>query len=323
MKTPKFWQKQNLIAYLLLPFSYCYQLAAFLNQSLTRPVKVNKPIICIGNLTAGGAGKTPIAIELGLMLKKMGINFAYLSRGYGGNINHFTLVENQKHQACQTGDEPLLLAEISNCFIAKNKLFGAQQIAKMPDKKLIIMDDGLQNRSLIKDFTILVIDGIYGLGNNFIIPAGPLRQNIADGIKQADLIIIIGEDQFNIAKLCQHKKIIFAKIKVTNAAQFKNKNLIAFCGLGRPQKFFDSLKEIDNNIIKTISYPDHYLYQNNDLEKMIKLANQHNAWLVTSKKDWVRFDRQYQKQIKYLDITIQFDDQQYLKTKLKNLALAT
>ena len=309
MHTPKFWQKNNLISYLLLPFSFIYLCAAYLRNCFFSPKKIDKFVISIGNLTAGGAGKTPIAIELGKILKTQTIGFSYLSRGYGGKISDFTLVDKKIHTAAQIGDEPLLLAEIENSFIAKNRANALAKISALnPEKPVIITDDGLQNPSFKKDFSILVIDGIYGFGNGLIIPAGPLREPIPNGIKKADLVIIIGEDKFNIARFCVEKKIIFAKIIAVNINEFANSKLVAFCGIARPEKFFASLKEINNfNLIKKFSYPDHYLYKDNELEKMLNFAINENALLITTKKDWVRLKPKYQQQIKYLDIKIEFE----------------
>ena len=312
MKTPKFWKEKNFISYSLLPLSYLYSAIKYIRNLFIKTQKINKPVICIGNIIAGGAGKTPIAIELGRLLNEKDISFAYLSRGYGGNIEDFTLVRNKDHKFHQVGDEPLLLSQISTTFISKNRLFGAAQIAKMPDKKLIIMDDGLQNAALEKDLSILVIDGGYGFGNGLLMPSGPLREDIDSGVAKADIVVIIGKDQFDVAQLCKGKKVIFANIKTTNSDIFIDKKVIAFCGIGRPKKFFDSLEESNCKIIKTISYSDHYQYKDSDLDNMILLAQKEEALLVTTKKDWVRLKPQYKTQIDYLDIKIEFDDELYL-----------
>lgn len=316
MKAPQFWQRKSFISYILLPLTFLYRVAGKLHYLFVKPKKISMPVICVGNVVAGGSGKTPIAIEIGEMLKEMNCDFAYLSRGYGGSINKFTLVDRKYHKATEVGDEPLLLAETFSTYIASDRVLAAEKIAAM--KKLIIMDDGLQNTSIIKDFVILVIDGVYGFGNGMIIPAGPLRENISSGIEKANLIIIIGEDKFNIAGLYKDKKIIFAKIR-TVGEQFKNIKTIAFCGIGRPTKFFTSLKENRANVMRAISYPDHYFFKESDIKYLQSLANKHHAQLVTTKKDWVRLDKKYQNQVKYLDIKIEFDDPDYLKNQLAKL----
>jgi tetraacyldisaccharide 4'-kinase len=320
LKTPQFWHKRTIISYLLLPFSLLYILGHLFNYWRKIPTKINKPIVCIGNLVSGGAGKTPTAIAIGRILSILNIDFAYLTAGYGGKIKNFELVNKDKHNSKEVGDEPLLLSEISSTFVAKNRLLGAKKIARFPDKKLILMDDGLQNPNIIKDFSILVIDGNYGFGNGFLMPAGALREPIKMGIDRADLIIIIDQDRLEIAKrFCSYKKVLKAKTVVINQDKFFGKNLIAFCGIGRPEKFFASLKNSNINIISRISYSDHHQYKFYEIEKMLKLAKQNNAKLVTTKKDWVRLEQKYQQQIDYLEIKIEFEDESFIKEKLLEL----
>lgn len=321
MKAPNFWKKRNLLAYLLLPASYLFELAGFLRNLTIRPRRVKKPVICIGNLTVGGTGKTPIALKIGKILQELKIDFAYLGHGYGSE-NQDLIIVDKNSQSSKVGDEALLLSEISQTFVAKNRVFAAQQIAKLPKKKLIIMDDGLQNPSLIKDFSILIIDGNYGFGNEFILPAGPLRQRIKAGLKNIDLIFIIGEDKLNLAKKLPNKKIISAQIKVINTAKKNAKPVIAFCGIGRPDKFFASLKKANYKVIQEISFADHYFYQEKDIDILLDLARKSKANLITTKKDWIKFSKENQKKIEYLDIEIELqnEDEKYLKNKLKELA---
>ncbi len=269
----------------------------------------------------GGAGKTPVAIAIGKILQELNIDFVYLSGGYGSQIKNFTLVNKAKHSSKDVGDEPLLLSEIASTFISRDRLVAASVIAKTPDKKLIIMDDGLQNPTITKDLSILVIDGNYGFGNDFMIPAGPLREPINIGIKKADLIIIIGEDRYQIAQdFCANKKVINAKIIPTNWKNFYQKAVIAFCGIGRPEKFFTSLEENNINVITKFSYSDHHQYQEREIRKMINLAKKNNVALITTKKDWIRLDEVYRKQIDYLDIKVEFENADVLRDKLIEIA---
>jgi tetraacyldisaccharide 4'-kinase len=320
MKAPQFWNKINIFSCLLLPFSWLYLLGHFLNCLRKTPAKVSKPVICIGNLVAGGSGKTPVAIAIGKMLKELKVNFVYLSRGYNAQITEFTLVNRQKHKSKNVGDEPILLSEIAPTFISKNRLIGASIISKNPETKLIVMDDGLQNPSIIKDLAILIIDGDYGFGNDLIIPSGPLREPINVGIKKADLVIIVGKDKHQIAKnFCTNKKIIYAKTVPINCENLSKKSVIAFCGIGRPEKFYKSLEEVGVNIITKFSYADHHQYKEIEIRKMINLAKKNNVKLITTKKDWIRLEEAYQNQIEYLDIKIEFENQNYLRDKLMKL----
>ncbi len=330
MKAPDFWKKRNLLAYLFLPLSYFYEFSGLLRHLSIKPTKVAKPIICIGNLTVGGVGKTPIAIKLGQILRDLEIDFAYLGHGYKSKINknEVIVVDLKHYNNNQVGDEAILLSEIADTFIAKNRVLAAQEISKIKSKKLIIMDDGLQNPSLIKDFKILVIDGNYGFGNEFILPAGPLRQRVDSGLEIADLIIIVGEDKFNFTKRFRDKKVIIGKIKISNKAEFNNKSttessksVIAFCGIGQPSKFFNTLKKANFNIVKEISFSDHYHYKEKDIANLLTLAANNGVNLITTKKDWVKFSKENQRKIQYLDIEIEFKkaDEEYLKNELLKL----
>ena len=319
MKAPRFWHKKTFISFLLLPISWLYGFAVIWRYFFATPKKVDKPVICIGNLVAGGAGKTPVAIEIGYILKDLGIDFAYLSYGYGRKSDEFLQVFPNETSAIEAGDEPILLSEIHDTFVSSNRIFGAEKIAQMETKQLIILDDGFQNPFLFKDLQILVVDAGYGFGNEFLIPAGPLREPIFFGTKRADLVIIIGEDISNIARYFSDKKIIYGKIIPINNESFIGEDIVAFCGIGRPKKFFDSLKDIDAKVIKKIQYPDHYLYNHQDLNNLIAFAKDNNAKLVTTKKDWVRIEPDYQDKIEFLDIRIEFDNPDLIRETILSL----
>lgn len=321
MKTPQFWHKRSFISYLLLPLSAVYLLGHCLNVLRKKSHKIKKPIICIGNLVSGGAGKTPVAIAIGKVLKELNIDFAFLSSGYGGEIKDFTEVRKEIHKSQDVGDEPLILSETASTFICRNRVFAAKQIELMPEKKLIVLDDGLQNPSIKKDFSILVIDGNYGFGNGFVMPAGALREPVKCGVKKADLIIIIGEDKFKISEKFSDKKIIKAKTNFINYDKFVGKNVVVFCGIGRPEKFFDNLEKNKINILEKFSFADHHQYLNNEIEKILKIAKENNAAVITTKKDWVRLDAKYQNQISCLDIEVEFEEIDYLKDKIKSLII--
>ncbi|MDA7705086.1 tetraacyldisaccharide 4'-kinase, partial [Rickettsiales bacterium] len=311
MKAPKFWQKKSLISYFLLPISALYQILYFLKATYQiifyRNSRQNVKNICISNLTIGGAGKTPTALAIGKLLQKENLKFAYLSKGYGGTIKKLTKI-NKDHQATDVGDEPLLLKECSDSFICNKITSHILQDQQLSKNDFLIIDDGFQNFSWKKDFSILVIDGYYGFGNEFTFPSGPLRESIKLGIKRANLIIIVGEDKNNIEqRFCQNKKVIKGNIEIINGDDFKDKNILAFAGIARPKKFFKSLKDSGANIRNRFSFDDHYQYTKSDLQQLIKFAKERDLELVTTKKDWVRMSKIYQKKIKFLDIKMQLD----------------
>lgn len=320
MHTPGFWQTINIISILLWPLSLIYRFAALIRRLLIKPKKINTAIICIGNITAGGSGKTPICLAIGKILQEAKIDFAYLGHSYKAELTETTLV-NKKHNASQVGDEALLLNQIAPTFIGKNRSIAAQEISQQHKKQAIIMDDGLQNPSIIKDFAILVIDGEYGFGNNLIIPAGPLREKLNERLAEIKLIIITGKNKIDYNKKFPDKKVIFTQHQLIEKKGLKNKNLIAFCGIGRPVKFFNILKENGYNLQDQISFPDHHQYQDHEIEKLIDLGKKTNCSLVTTKKDFVRLKKKYHKNIQFFDIEVKFNqkDQNYLKNTLKKL----
>ena len=189
IKTPKFWTKKNLFSLSLLPLSLIYFLGFSLVKFFVKTKKISKPVICVGNLIAGGSGKTPTVIALGKILHKMNVKFAFLSRGYMGDGSKFLLLKkDHENKSSQVGDEPLLLLETAPTFVAKNRFFAAREIERMNKFSTIVLDDGMQSNSLHHDFTVLVIDGKIGFGNEFLIPAGPMRQTLKSGLKEANFL---------------------------------------------------------------------------------------------------------------------------------------
>ena len=315
MKAPNFWQNKNIISFILIPFSFIYFLLRFFVIFFSSKYKTNKfKIICIGNVVVGGSGKTPIAIEIGKFFKKNNIKYAFLSKGYKSNNKTFLKVDNTKHNYRDVGDEPILLSEIGDTFICPNRKLAIKELSKKYDYEYIIMDDGFQNFSIHKDINVLVFDGEYGLGNNFILPAGPLRENFYNAIDRADLAIIINNDKFLLEKkILDYKNILVIKSYISELNNIdKKNNYIAFSGIGRNEKFFNSLLKQNINVVKKIIYDDHHIYSNEEIENMIEISKKDNCKLITTKKDWVKFSDIYKKQINYLDIEIKFINDNFI-----------
>lgn len=329
IKTPDFWRKKTALSFLLLPLSLLYFVLFRLKKFFSSPVKVSKPIICIGNLTAGGAGKTPIALALGKILHESNVNFAFLSRGYGGAAE-FIEVDRANADPHIVGDEPILLSECAKTFVAKKRHDAALKLAN--DFDLLVMDDGMQNNSLYKDLTIAVVDGNIGFGNGFLLPAGPMREPIS-AIISADFVVIVdGKNRNQISHSLKEKypglaaKILIAAIKINNLDQLKfqlssdsKQGILPFCAIGYPEKFFDLLVKYNFCLLDKISYPDHYFYEVKDLEFLLQLAAKHNAMLVTTKKDWVKFPTKFQHLIFYLDIELVIENDNLLRKKISQL----
>ena len=197
MRAPGFWQKDGLLPRLLAPASLCFAAGGWLRRRLASPQHVEAQVICVGNLVAGGAGKTPVAVAIGERLLARGATVHFLSRGYGGRERGPLRVEPDRHGAADVGDEPLLLARTAPTWIARDRAAGAAA-AVTAGAGVIVMDDGFQNHTLRKDLSLLVVDGGYGFGNKRVMPAGPLREPLASGLGRADAVVLIGTDQCGV-----------------------------------------------------------------------------------------------------------------------------
>ena len=317
---PKFWNKKNnffdkIIILILLPFSFLFFLISRIGNFLRKKDSVGVPIICVGNLVTGGSGKTPIVLFLSNLFKKKNVHI--ITRGYGGNLKGPIKVDKKLHNLSEVGDEALLLAKENIVWVSKNKYEGVFA-ATLNGAELIILDDGLQNNSIKKDFNIIVVDGDFGFGNGLMLPAGPLRENVNSGIKKADLLILLDNDTHDIkTKLKGKINIIEGKSIIKDYEKLKNKKLIAFTGIGRPEKFLNSLKKRNLNIIRFYPFPDHYLYREKDLKKLIKHAKEKGAVLVTTLKDKERIKKSLKKNFYFVDLQIKIKQLSGLKTKLK------
>ena len=194
MRTPLFWEDRSIVSTALLPFSAVYGAVAAHRRKSATPEKLSVPVICVGNLVAGGAGKTPVALALGVMLKHAGKRAHFLTRGYKGKLEGPVQVDPARHGVSEVGDEALLLAEILPTWVSKHRAAGAKA-AISAGAEVIIMDDGFQNMSLVKDVSLLVIDGHNGFGNGRILPAGPLREPVAEAMQRATLVVPSGRRQ--------------------------------------------------------------------------------------------------------------------------------
>ena len=325
IKTPQFWLEKSWLSSILLPFSWLYRIGFFCKKLLARKWRGDIRVICVGNIIAGGAGKTPVALAIGDFFLKHNVKFCYLTRGYKGSnsypqiIDHSALndADNQKY-----GDEAMILAKKALTCISKNRIAGYKEIINQGCQvDFIIMDDGLQNFQLHHDYKILVIDSKIGFGNQMILPSGPMRQSLESIIDEINYCIIIGNKNVKleqqILRYRQYLKIIYARIVVKNSAQFSQKRLLAFCGIAYPQKFYDLMETKGLNVIKTVNYHDHYRYSSKELDDLIQDAKSLNCEIITTLKDWIKFPSIYQQQISYLDIDLEFDDNNFLTEILK------
>ncbi len=316
VKTPSFWYKPpGIISTALTPLAWLYQIGHRTNQALKgKTYKSTISVICIGNAVAGGSGKTPTAIRLLNFIKDndLATNPAFLTRGYGGEIERATFVDIKKHSAAQVGDEALLLAQQAKTIVSQNRKDGAK-LAEENNIDLIIMDDGLQNNALHKDISFLVIDRAVDFGNSKTIPAGPLREPLSRILPKTNAVICIGN------ALTSDKPVFEARINASG--DVTKENYVAFAGLGRPEKFLATLQEMNANVLKWYPFPDHHLYSLYEIQTLLKKAEENEATLITTEKDHVRLPKEVKDKIKTLPIELEFKDEnallQYLKEHLK------
>ena len=310
MRAPDFWQrnKGGLTSLALAPLGWLYGAAGATIWALARPWKAPVPVICIGNLVAGGAGKTPVALDLAARLLQRGKAVHFLSRGYGGSEAGPLRVDPALHTSDQVGDEPLLLARLAPTWVAVDRPSGCRA-ATDAGAELIIMDDGFQNPAVIKDLSVIVVDAGYGFGNGRVMPAGPLREPLTNGMKRAHAVVAIGED--GTAGLPpDHPPLFKARLAATaESLALKDQAVVAFAGIGRPDKFFDTLRTIGCDIRATQTFADHHAYDAADLDRLRRLAKNEGARLVTTEKDAVRLSAKDREDIATVAITLAWDDE--------------
>lgn len=306
---PYFWQKRNFISILLLPFSFIYYLLHLLRRK--KPIYLPKAkIITVGNITVGGAGKTPVVIFLAKLFSNKKV--AILTRGYGGIKTGPVLVSDEDN-AISVGDEALIHYKTAPTCVAKNRLEGIKFLESL-GFEIIITDDGLQDNRFKKDLTIAVVDALKGFGNEFIFPAGPLREPIQTGLNKADCIILIGKENIILKT-----SIPIIKGKFVPRNTITNKKLIAFAGIGNPEKFFSMLKNKKNEVLRTHSFGDHHNYSNKEIELLLKEARNCKAQLITTEKDYVKIDeKHHHKIINYL-IDLELENKEILDKFLLGL----
>jgi tetraacyldisaccharide 4'-kinase len=301
-KIREFWSHRGILNYLLLPLSATYYLVFKLMSYFALNRKVKAQVICVGNLTAGGAGKTPFCIALAKNLKKEKRKVAFVSRGYKGPLSNknFVTKVHSRHSYRQVGDEPILLSKIAPTYICADRYKAARRAA-LEGAEIIIMDDGLQNHALHKDKTIVLIDSSYGLGNEFLLPAGPLREPFRSALNKADEIYSIGTTKLKNAK---KYGAIHLDYEIADAKKYKNKSFITMCGIANPNKFLETLKSIAANSIEHFTFPDHHEYSIEDLKDVINCAAINKCKILTTSKDYIKIPQNVIKHFEVLEISI-------------------
>ena len=325
MLFPKFWLKpkdnQSFLKYLLFPATIIWRLLIKLEVSFKVPIKSAVPVICIGNITVGGNGKTPTAMKIRSLLKKLGYNPHILSRGYKASFRGPHLVNPLEDSFLDVGDEPLMMSFYGPTWVARDRRLGIKS-AISSGADVIILDDGFQNHSIFKDFSILVIETSVAFGNGYLVPAGPLREPISNALEKADLLITIGErsDQKNFEIDFSHLKLPPSSNAILkprkNNPSLKNKVVIGFSGIAHPEKFLTTLKHLGANVIRFEAFPNHKPFKIKALKILISEAKKHKAILITTEKDYVRIPKNLKSNFHALTVNLELANQQLLLEKL-------
>jgi tetraacyldisaccharide 4'-kinase len=291
-RAPDFWWHRNPAAGLALaPLGAVYgRITGWLMAG--DGVTLDVPVICVGNLVVGGAGKTPTALEVASVCRKLKLNPGFLTRGYGGRERGPLCVSVGIHTAAEVGDEALLLAQFAPTVIATERPAGAKLLAQL-GADIVIMDDGFQNPSLKKDLSLVVIDSDRGIGNGLVLPAGPLRAPLSAQMRIADVLVVIGEGNGGRAVRVAARAgrpTLRASFVPARKRGLKRRPYLAFCGIGDPPKFYKGLAEAGATVGHTMSFPDHHLFTAADCEAILKEAKERDLVPITTEKDRVRLN---------------------------------
>jgi len=311
MKAPRFWfQPFGLRAALLAPLGQFYRAGGKIRGIARTPYLARVPVICIGNVVAGGSGKTPVALTLARLLKTKGFRPVFVTSGYGGREKGPLRVDPERHTAADVGDEPLLLARVAPCWIGRDRAAAVREAEK--DATHILLDDGLQNPTIVKTSSLLVIDGAVGIGNGRIIPAGPLRETLGDALERVKAAVMIGEDATSLTPRLT-KPVLRASLKPRLPKNFpRNREFFAFAGIGRPEKFYASCREFGLNIVSTYDFPDHYMFTQKDLSAFAEHARVRKLQLITTEKDRVRLPPNFRARVAVFPVDLVFEDEKGL-----------
>ena len=315
-KAPKFWNDKTILSsalsYALLPLSWIWRGITAARLAWIKPEKAQLPVICIGNISVGGTGKTPFTAFLCQLLGGYGYTACILTRGYGGKQKGPLIADPNAHSAADIGDEALMLSQNNLVCISHDRVAGARFIAANLPSDVIIMDDGMQNPWLKKDITLAVFDGAVGLGNGRILPSGPLRQSLKSALPSMDIAVINGSDKTGLKQSLPQKLTCLSLRLLPNpetADEIKQRSLLGFAGIARPQGFFDTLEECGAILVKTLPFADHHPYSEADLTQLHLEAIQLGAELITTQKDWVRLPPEWRERILVLDVSLMLEDE--------------
>ncbi len=319
MYAPKFWDRKDFWSRLavaaLAPLGWLHGASIAWKARNSVSFRPRAAVICIGNLTVGGTGKTPVAIAIARALIAKGRKPFFLSRGYGGRLKGPIQVIPQ-HNARDVGDEPLLLAAAAPVIVSRARDEGARLAVEF-GADVIVMDDGHQNFSLAKDLSFIVIDAEQQFGNGQIVPAGPMREFASQGLARADAVIVVGEGTPDLAGYTG--PVLRAHLTHVDVPELKGRRVVGFAGIGRPDKFFRSLRAFGADVVATKRFADHHVYKMSELARLKAKARSEGALLVTTEKDYVRMTPVEREGIAVLPVRAVIDNPETLERLLDTL----
>jgi tetraacyldisaccharide 4'-kinase len=308
MRAPDFWRRDGALAHALAPLSWAWAAGARARQAGAKPARVGAPVLCVGNLTVGGTGKTPTVLALLDCLRRRGRRPHAVTRGYGGSLAGPLRIE-AGHTAAQVGDEALLLARAAPTWVARDRVAGARQ-AVAAGADVIVLDDGFQNPALAKDLSLVVVDGAYGFGNGRLLPAGPLREPIEDGLARADAIVLVLPPLGERLAILPTTRLPVLRARLAPEPQaegFAGVRVLAFAGIGRPEKFFATLAALRAQVVKAHAFADHHAYAPHEVMALVEEAQRLGAVPVTTAKDAVRLPIEARAMVQVLRVELEFE----------------
>lgn len=323
-KAPDFWYGTSVLSrflsLLLTPFSWVYAAVVMLRYRLTPVQKIPVPVICVGNVVSGGAGKTPVVMALVRMVMGFGRTPHIVLRGYGGNQKGPLRVDADQHGYAEVGDEALLLARTAPTWIASDRVAGARA-AVSAGADVVFLDDGFQNPHLHKDFSFVVVDAHTGFGNGCVLPAGPLREPLACALHRASAVIVIGDGlSDSTQKKITGNVVIKAAVQSdAKSEKFRGRKAVAFAGIGRPEKFRKTLESLGVEVVSWRSFADHKPYSAAEIWRMIDVANDQQALLLTTAKDYLRLPPDLRQYAEVVAISVAWEDEQKVLDTLKSV----
>jgi tetraacyldisaccharide 4'-kinase len=328
LATPRWWYVREgapapITRALLRPLSWVWAAATARRITRAKPFDPGVPVICVGNLTMGGAGKTPVARELLRRLQARGVEACALSRGYGGRLAGPVRVDPEQHASAEVGDEPLMIAAEAPVFVARDRAAGAQT-AVAAGMKAVVMDDGHQNPALKKALSLVVVDGEtrgdeWPFGDGAVFPAGPMREPLKTGLARADAVVVLlpadlGEADPELLALFAGRPVLVARLEAASPPPPGPQ--VGFAGIAKPWKVERALKAAGCELVDFAPFPDHHTYDEATLRRLADRAGQFSAGLVTTEKDWVRLPPQWRGRIAAWPVRAVFEDEAALEALL-------